>query len=220
MARIKEAAQNDPQQATHVSRAIMKLGSRVVQAGMSSANFQKDAELRNTLNNIKACIESAGHAPRNDITLEIIRKTGEVESVLGGENIFHQEPQPDQPIYHTDCTPPYGTGPPATTTWWPRPSGSLSSWLNYRDTWTMSLLQVCDRVPTVSGQLKMLTTVKGSSLGHMGREEDKEAMTTLVANAQNLMISIQEVVKNSESASVKIMSQRGRRIKWVRRYLY
>ncbi|XP_050671805.1 uncharacterized protein LOC126970120 isoform X2 [Leptidea sinapis] len=260
MARIKEAAQNDPQQATHVSRAIMKLGSRVVQAGMSSANFQKDAELRNTLNNIKACIESASHAPRNDITLEIIRKTGEVESVLGGENIFHQEPQPDQPIYAAA----HGLHA-AVRDWSARDNDVVAaakrvavlmaqlsrhmdndnkveliatskaivaksrevaalatklalecSDLRIRN----SLLQVCDRVPTVSGQLKMLTTVKGSSLGHMGREEDKEAMTTLVANAQNLMISIQEVVKNSESASVKIMSQRGRRIKWVRRYLY
>ncbi|XP_073958599.1 vinculin-like [Choristoneura fumiferana] len=34
-----------------------------------------------------------------------------------------------------------------------------------------NLLQVCDQIPTISGQLKMLTTVKGSSLGHQGTEE-------------------------------------------------
>ncbi|CAB3232888.1 unnamed protein product [Arctia plantaginis] len=83
-----------------------------------------------------------------------------------------------------------------------------------------NLLQVCERIPTISGQLKMLTTVKGYSLGHHGTQEDKEAMDMLVGNAQSLMISIQDVVKAAASASVKIMSQRGARIKWVRKTYY
>ncbi|CAG9569816.1 unnamed protein product [Danaus chrysippus] len=67
----------------------------------------------------------------------------------------------------------------------------------------------------------MLTTVKGASLGQQGTAEDKEAMNMLVGNAQNLMISIQEVVSAAESASVKIMSsQRGFRMKWVQRNYY
>ncbi|CAD0206163.1 unnamed protein product [Chrysodeixis includens] len=63
----------------------------------------------------------------------------------------------------------------------------------------------------------MLTTVKGFSLGRHGTQEDKEAMDMLVGNAQSLMLSIQDVVKVAASASVKIMSQRGPRMKWVRR---
>ncbi|XP_068624601.1 vinculin-like [Battus philenor] len=80
-----------------------------------------------------------------------------------------------------------------------------------------NLLQVCERIPTISGQLKMLTTVKGSSLGHQDNKEDQEAMNMLVGNAQNLMQSIQEVVNAAAGASVKIMSQRGPRMRWVRK---
>ncbi|XP_050555289.1 uncharacterized protein LOC118280712 isoform X30 [Spodoptera frugiperda] len=83
-----------------------------------------------------------------------------------------------------------------------------------------NLLQTCERIPTISGQLKMLTTVKGFSLGRHGTEEDKEAMDMLVGNAQSLMLSIQDVVKGAASASVKIMSQRGPRMKWVRKTVY
>ncbi|CAH2060389.1 unnamed protein product, partial [Iphiclides podalirius] len=83
-----------------------------------------------------------------------------------------------------------------------------------------NLLQLCDRIPTISGQLKMLTTVKGSSLGQQGNQEDKEAINMLVGNAQNLMQSIQEVVAAAAAASVKIMSQRGARIRWVRKNYY
>ncbi|XP_026331656.1 vinculin-like, partial [Hyposmocoma kahamanoa] len=84
-----------------------------------------------------------------------------------------------------------------------------------------NLLQVCERIPTISGQLKMLTTVKGSSFGQRGSDEDKEAMNMLVGNAQNLMISVQEVVKAAVSATVKISaSQRGIRMKWVRKNYY
>ncbi|XP_047037244.1 talin-2-like [Helicoverpa zea] len=83
-----------------------------------------------------------------------------------------------------------------------------------------NLLQTCERIPTISGQLKMLTTVKGFSLGRHGTQEDKEALDMLVGNAQSLMLSIQDVVKGAASASVKIMSQRGPRMKWVRKTVY
>ncbi|CAG9796246.1 unnamed protein product [Diatraea saccharalis] len=66
----------------------------------------------------------------------------------------------------------------------------------------------------------MLATVKGS-LGHQGLKEDQEDMNMLVANAQNLMLSVQEAVSGAASASVKIMSQRcGPRIRWVRNTYY
>ncbi|XP_013148908.1 PREDICTED: talin-1-like isoform X2 [Papilio polytes] len=83
-----------------------------------------------------------------------------------------------------------------------------------------NLVQVCDRIPTISGQLKMLTTVKGASLGQQDNQEDKEAINMLVGNAQNLMLSVQEVVSAAASASVKIMSQRGPRLRWVRKNCY
>lgn len=31
--------------------------------------------------------------------LQILRRTGQVESALGGENIFLKQPEPDQPIF-------------------------------------------------------------------------------------------------------------------------
>ncbi|XP_038219104.1 talin-1-like isoform X2 [Zerene cesonia] len=259
MARIKENSQNDPQKSLHTTRIITKLGNRVVEAGMSSPNVQKDPELQKTLADIKKSISAAASA-RADLTTEIIRKTGEIESALGGETIFQKEPEPDQPIFAAA----HGLHA-AVRDWSARDNevvavakrvAVLMAQLSHhmyndrkRELIATSkaivakshevtqlarklalqctdlrirnnLLQLCERIITISGQLKMLTTVKGSSLGHQGSEEDKEAMNMLVGNAQNLMISIREVVNGAESASVKIMSQRGRRIKWVRRNYY
>ncbi|XP_045507275.1 talin-1-like [Colias croceus] len=259
MARIKESSQNDPQKSLHTSRIITKLGNRVVEAGMSSSNVQKDPELQKTLADIKKSISAAANA-RADLIAEIIRKTGEIESALGGETIFQKEAEPDQPIFAAA----HGLHA-AVRDWSARDNevvavakrvAVLMAQLSHhmyndrkRELIATSkaivakslevtqlarklalqctdirirnnLLQLCERIITISGQLKMLTTVKGSSLGHQGSEEDKEAMNMLVGNAQNLMISIREVVNGAESASVKIMSQRGRRIKWVRRNYY
>ncbi|CAG4985145.1 unnamed protein product [Colias eurytheme] len=259
MARIKESSQNDPQKSLHTSRIITKLGNRVVEAGMSSPNVQKDPELQKTLADIKKSISAAANA-RADLIAEIIRKTGEIESALGGETIFQKEAEPDQPIFAAA----HGLHA-AVRDWSARDNevvavakrvAVLMAQLSHhmyndrkRELIATSkaivakslevtqlarklalqctdirirnnLLQLCERIITISGQLKMLTTVKGSSLGHQGSEEDKEAMNMLVGNAQNLMISIREVVNGAESASVKIMSQRGRRIKWVRRNYY
>ncbi|XP_050357241.1 talin-1-like isoform X2 [Nymphalis io] len=264
MQRIKEESHNDPQKSVHSPKVILRLCKRVVDVGMHSDLVRNDPELKKTLIDIKTAVETKQsdtmRADWRDITAEIMRRTGQVESVLGGENIFLKQPEPDQPIYaaaldlHS-----------AVRGWSARDNeivavakrtavlmAKLSDYMNTgnkRDLINTSnsivaesrqvadlakklalecsdmrirtnLLQVCDRIPTISGQLKMLTTVKSSSLGHQGSVEDQEAMNMLVGNAQNLMISIQEVVKAAASASVKIMSQRGCRMKWIQRSYY
>ncbi|CAK1546593.1 unnamed protein product, partial [Leptosia nina] len=259
MARIKEDCKNDPKKSAYTSRVIIRLGNRVVEASLSNANVQKDPELQQTLAEIKKSITAASNT-RTDLANEIIRKTEEVESALGGETIFQKEPETDQPILaaahelHA-----------AVRDWSARDNEVVAaakrvavlmaqlSHHMYNDRKNEliatakaivakshevadlarklamecsdlrirnNLLQVCQRIPLISGQLKMLTTVKGSTLGKQGTEEDQEAMNMLVGNAQNLMKSIQEVVNEAESASVKIMSQRGRRLRWKRRNYY
>ncbi|XP_054274605.1 vinculin-like isoform X6 [Macrosteles quadrilineatus] len=93
-----------------------------------------------------------------------------------------------------------------------------------------NLLQVCERIPTIGTQLKILSTVKATMLGaqetlprsemaelHGGTEEDQEATDMLVGNAQNLMQSVKETVRAAESASIKIRTDAGIRLRWVRR---
>ncbi|KPI95246.1 Vinculin [Papilio xuthus] len=81
-----------------------------------------------------------------------------------------------------------------------------------------NLLQVCERIPTIGTQLKILSTVKATMLGAQGSEEDQEATEMLVGNAQNLMQSVKETVKASEGASIKIRTEQdGYRLRWVRR---
>ncbi|XP_046665543.1 vinculin isoform X8 [Homalodisca vitripennis] len=80
-----------------------------------------------------------------------------------------------------------------------------------------SLLQVCERIPTIGTQLKILSTVKATMLGAQGTEEDQEATDMLVGNAQNLMQSVKETVRAAESASIKIRTDAGIRLRWVRK---
>ncbi|XP_050357286.1 vinculin isoform X2 [Nymphalis io] len=81
-----------------------------------------------------------------------------------------------------------------------------------------NLLQVCERIPTIGTQLKILSTVKATMLGAQGSEEDQEATEMLVGNAQNLMQSVKETVKAAEGASIKIRTEQGAyRLRWVRR---
>lgn len=81
-----------------------------------------------------------------------------------------------------------------------------------------NLLQVCERIPTIGTQLKILSTVKATMLGAQGSDEDREATEMLVGNAQNLMQSVKETVKAAEGASVKIRSdQTSQRMRWVRK---
>ncbi|XP_013115567.1 vinculin [Stomoxys calcitrans] len=80
-----------------------------------------------------------------------------------------------------------------------------------------NLLQVCERIPTIGTQLKILSTVKATMLGAQGSDEDREATEMLVGNAQNLMQSVKETVRAAEGASIKIRSDHTNRLQWVRR---
>merc|ERR1711872_346570 len=80
-----------------------------------------------------------------------------------------------------------------------------------------TLLQVCERIPTIATQLKILSTVKATMLGAQGTEEDHEATEMLVGNAQNLMQSVKQTVTAAEAASIKIRTDAGIRLKWVRK---
>ncbi|ELU06809.1 hypothetical protein CAPTEDRAFT_221766 [Capitella teleta] len=92
------------------------------------------------------------------------------------------------------------------------------------------LLQVCERIPTIGTQLKILSTVKATMLGAQeaipspdgseiacGSEEDQEATEMLVGNAQNLMQSVRETVRAAEAASIKIRTDSGCSLRWVRK---
>lgn len=52
---------------------------------------------------------------------------------------------------------------------------------------------------------------------HSGSEEDQEATEMLVGNAQNLMQSVKETVRAAEAASIKIRTDAGIRLRWVRK---
>ncbi|XP_060807552.1 talin-1 isoform X2 [Amyelois transitella] len=272
MQRMREESshENDPQKCVYTSSAITKLANRVIQVSMSSSNAKQDPELHKALSEAQQRLLAAVPDPETrrskvpdwkDTTAEILRTTGEVEAVMGGEMIFQNQPQSDQPIFvaarelHT-----------AVREWSARDNelvavarkmavlmAKLSAYMNNNkkhDLITTSksivsnshevvelarklahectdvriktnLLQVCDQIPTISGQLKMLTTVKGATLANPGSKEDQDSLNMLVDNAQNLMLSIQQVVKVSAGASVKIASQRGGlRVKWVRKAYY
>ncbi|XP_011311881.1 vinculin isoform X2 [Fopius arisanus] len=78
-----------------------------------------------------------------------------------------------------------------------------------------NLLQVCERIPTIGTQLKILSTVKATMLGAQGTEEDQEATDMLVGNAQNLMQSVKETVRAAECASIKIRTASGMKLRWI-----
>ncbi|XP_022661319.1 vinculin-like isoform X4 [Varroa jacobsoni] len=80
-----------------------------------------------------------------------------------------------------------------------------------------AILQVCERIPTIGGQLKILSTVKATMLGAQGSDEDREATEMLVGNAQNLMQSVKETVRACEAASIKIRTDAGMKLRWVRK---
>ncbi|CAB3406935.1 unnamed protein product [Caenorhabditis bovis] len=95
----------------------------------------------------------------------------------------------------------------------------------------MALLQICERIPTIATQLKILSTVKATMLGSAttigpygqpieGSEEDEEAMQQLVLNAQNLMQSVKDTVRAAEAASIKIRTNSGLRLRWLRKPMW
>ncbi|XP_056387234.1 vinculin isoform X1 [Hyla sarda] len=82
-----------------------------------------------------------------------------------------------------------------------------------------NLLQVCERIPTISTQLKILSTVKATMLGrtNISDEESEQATEMLVHNAQNLMQSVKETVREAEAASIKIRTDAGFALRWARK---
>ncbi|XP_076339164.1 vinculin-like isoform X5 [Tachypleus tridentatus] len=86
-----------------------------------------------------------------------------------------------------------------------------------------NILQICERIPTIGTQLRILSTVKATMLGAQeGKntsrtEEDQEATDMLVGNAQNLMQSVKETVRACEAASIKIRTDSGIQVRWVRK---
>uniref|UniRef100_A0AC35U531 Vinculin n=1 Tax=Rhabditophanes sp. KR3021 TaxID=114890 RepID=A0AC35U531_9BILA len=84
----------------------------------------------------------------------------------------------------------------------------------------MNLLQVCERIPTIATQLKISSTVKATMLGSQGSEEDEEAMQQLVLNAQNLMLSVKDTVRAAEAASIRIRTNSGVRLRWIRKPMW
>ncbi len=84
----------------------------------------------------------------------------------------------------------------------------------------LNMKQVIERIPTFSTQLKILTTVKATMLGAQDPEKDEEATEMLIGNAQNLMQAVKETVRASEAASIKIRTDAGQKLRWVRRNPY
>ena len=60
-------------------------------------------------------------------------------------------------------------------------------------------------------------TLPNASRNFAGTEEDQEATEMLVGNAQNLMQSVKLTVTAAEAASIKIRTDAGIRMKWVRK---
>jgi len=81
-----------------------------------------------------------------------------------------------------------------------------------------NLLQVCEKIPTLGTQLRVLSTVKATMMGvNMDSEEDQEAMDMLVFNAQKLNQAVKETVRAAEAASIRVRSDAGFKLKWVRK---
>merc|ERR1739838_389006 len=85
------------------------------------------------------------------------------------------------------------------------------------------MMKTLERIPTISTQLRILSTVKAASLGDqtdMTKEEEDAAVQAtelLVHNAQNLMMSVKDTVKYAEAASIRIRTDAGVKMRWVRR---
>eukprot|EP00117_Sycon_ciliatum_P000746 scpid35434/ scgid3194/ Vinculin; Metavinculin len=67
-----------------------------------------------------------------------------------------------------------------------------------------TLLQLVDRLPMISTQLKIIATVKATQTGQTDEQSDHEASETLVLNAQNLMKEVKEVIMAAQSSSMKL----------------
>ena len=82
----------------------------------------------------------------------------------------------------------------------------------------ITLSKVCEKIPTLGTQLRVLSTVKATMMGvNMDTEEDQEAMDMLVFNAQKLNQAVKETVRAAEAASIRVRSDAGFKLKWVRK---
>ncbi|VDM69276.1 unnamed protein product [Strongylus vulgaris] len=54
----------------------------------------------------------------------------------------------------------------------------------------------------------------------LGSEEDIEAMEQLAHNAQNLMLAVKDTVRAAEAASIKIKTNSGLRLRWIRKPMW
>nr|WEL12746.1 vinculin [Halisarca dujardinii] len=83
-----------------------------------------------------------------------------------------------------------------------------------------SILQVVDKIPTISTQLKIIATVKATRSGD-DPESDREATEMLTDNAQNLMKAVSEVLYSTEAASIRVPpdSPAGKLgLRWIKRH--
>ena len=93
----------------------------------------------------------------------------------------------------------------------------LSS-LNVDNNHKKFLLQVCEKIPTLGTQLRVMSTVKATMMNNtMDTEEDQDAMDMLIGNAQKLNQAVKETVKAAEAASIRVRSDAGFKLKWVRK---
>lgn len=104
------------------------------------------------------------------------------------------------------------------------------------------MLQVLDKIPTISTQLKIIATVKATrsasgkclqrtmsmhctpchclQIATADPEADKDATEMLTDNAQNLMKAVSEVLYSTEAASIRVPpdSEAGRLgLRWIKR---
>jgi vinculin len=83
-----------------------------------------------------------------------------------------------------------------------------------------AILQVVDKIPTISTQLKIIATVKATRSGD-DPESDREATEMLTDNAQNLMKAVSEVLYSTEAASIRVPpdSPAGKLgLRWIKRH--
>ncbi|KAG6464797.1 hypothetical protein O3G_MSEX014737 [Manduca sexta] len=229
---------NDSQKMVDNTSAIARLANRVLLVGGAERDNTEDSEFGRVLGAAQARLQAAiapavraakqvalgdrAHAPLwRQANAEIINAASEVESALGGQ----YAPPPPPPLL-PGAVAAAGSKRELIATAKAIAEASeevtrLAKKLALECTdkrIRTNLLQVCERIPTIGTQLKILSTVKATMLGAQGSEEDQEATEMLVGNAQNLMQSVKETVKAAEGASIKIRTEQGGyRLRWVRR---
>ena len=81
----------------------------------------------------------------------------------------------------------------------------LTTYILYSLSAINDCLQVCEKIPTLGTQLRVMSTVKATMMGNnMDTEEDQEAMDMLVFNAQKLNQAVKETVRAAEAASIRV----------------